>query len=103
MTSLGMIAPLLLFYAINFLAASLLGKALFPRGDAIALVYGSVMRNLSVALAISMVAFGSAGTEMALIIAVTYVVQVQAVARYVRLADRIFGEPQAADAVLKPA
>lgn len=41
------------------------------------------MRNLSVALAISMVAFGPAGVEIALIIAVAYVIPVQAAAWYV--------------------
>ena len=51
------------------------------------------MRNLSVALAISMVAFGEAGAEIALIIAVAYIVQVQSAAWYVKLADRIFGRP----------
>jgi ACR3 family arsenite efflux pump ArsB len=90
-TILGMILPLLLFYLANFLFTSLVGRLFFPRGDAIALVYGSVMRNLSVALAISMVAFGLAGVEIALIIAVAYVIQVQAAAWYIKLADRVFG------------
>ena len=89
---LRMIVPLLLFYGMNYTLASLAGKFLFSRADGIALVYGSVMRNLSVALAISVVAFGKAGLEIALIIAVAYVVQVQSAAWYIRLADRIFGQ-----------
>jgi ACR3 family arsenite efflux pump ArsB len=97
-TILGMILPLILFYLINFLVTSLIGRLVFPRSDAIALVYGSVMRNLSVALAISMVAFGPAGVEIALIIAVAYVIQVQAAAWYIKLADKVFG-PQAQEAV----
>lgn len=92
-TILGMILPLVLFYLINFILASLAGKTFFSRDDAIALVYGSVMRNLSVALAIAMVAFGKDGLEIALIVAVAYVIQVQAAAGYLRLADRIFGTP----------
>jgi ACR3 family arsenite efflux pump ArsB len=92
---LGMILPLILFYAINFLIASLAGRTLFSRGDGIALVYGSVMRNLSVALAIAVVAFGQDGLEIALIIAVAYIIQVQAAASYLRLADKIFGAPPA--------
>ncbi len=91
---LNMIIPLILFYAINYTLASLLGRLLFPRADAIALVYGSVMRNLSVALGISVIAFGTQGLEIALIIAVAYVVQVQTAAWYVKLADWVFGKPE---------
>ena len=88
---LGMILPLILFYVVNFVIASLIGKVFFGRADAIALVYSSVMRNLSVALAIAMVAFGKDGLEIALIISVAYVIQVQAAAGYLRLVDRVFG------------
>ncbi|HZJ02193.1 MAG TPA: hypothetical protein VFE20_00700 [Thermoleophilia bacterium] len=42
-----------LFYAFNFAAATLAGRLLLNREDAIATVYGSVMRNLSIALGIS--------------------------------------------------
>jgi ACR3 family arsenite efflux pump ArsB len=98
---LGMILPLILFYAINFLIASLAGKNLFSREDGIALVYGSVMRNLSVALAIAVVAFGKDGLEIALIIAIAYIIQVQAAASYLRLADKIFGLPPAPENIKK--
>ena len=53
--------PLLIIYSLNFGLGTLLGKALFERGDAIALVYGTVMRNLSIALAIAINAFGARG------------------------------------------
>ncbi|MBI9044001.1 MAG: arsenic resistance protein [Anaerolineaceae bacterium] len=91
-TILRMILPLILFYAVNFLISTLIGKWLFKREEAIALVYGSVMRNLSVALAIAMVAFGQEGLEIALIIAVAYVIQVQSAAAYLQLVDRFFGK-----------
>jgi ACR3 family arsenite efflux pump ArsB len=90
-TILSMILPLILFYLVNFIISSLVGRNFFNREDAIALVYGSVMRNLSVALAIAVVAFGKDGLEIALIIAVAYIIQVQAAAGYVRLVDRVFG------------
>jgi len=103
-TILGMIVPLLLFYSINYILISLVARALFARADAIALVYGSVMRNLSVALAISVVAFGKEGLEIALIIAVAYVVQVQSAAWYLKLVDKIFDkapdDPALADSKL---
>jgi arsenite transporter len=85
--------PLLLLYLANFLLSTLVGKALFRRGDAIALVYGTVMRNLSIALAIAMNAFGTQGADAALVIALAYIVQVQSAAWYVRFTDRIFGPP----------
>ncbi len=85
------LVPLAILYAGNFLLSTLVGKFFFARGDAIALVYGTVMRNLSIALAIAMTAFGNEqGSEIALIIAMAYIIQVQAAAWYVRCTDRIF-------------
>ncbi len=83
--------PLVLIYAVNFVISSWVGKVFFQRGDAIALVYGTVMRNLSIALAIAMGVFGPEGAEAALLIALAYIVQVQAAAWYVKLTDRLFG------------
>ncbi|MBK5937486.1 arsenic resistance protein [Halorhodospira halophila] len=91
---LYILAPVALLYAINFPLSTLLGKALLPRGDAIALVYGSVMRNLSIALAIAMNAFGAEGANAALVIAIAFVIQVQAAAWYVRLTRKVFGPPE---------
>ncbi|WP_234086549.1 arsenic resistance protein [Azonexus sp. R2A61] len=83
--------PLLLLYGINYALSTLLARSLLPRGDAIALVYGTVMRNLSIALALAMNAFGSGGSDAALVITLAYVIQVQSAAWYVRLTDRLFG------------
>ena len=83
--------PVLGIYAINFSLSTMVGKVLFNRGDAIALVYGTVMRNLSIALAIAINAFGTRGADTALVIALSYIVQVQSAAWYVRLTDKIFG------------
>ncbi|MDD2274114.1 MAG: bile acid:sodium symporter [Desulfuromonadaceae bacterium] len=85
------LVPLLLLYMFNYLLSTLIGKAFLPRGDAIALVYGTVMRNLSIALAVAMNAFGKAGSEAALVIALAYIIQVQSAAWYVRLTDKVFG------------
>lgn len=84
-------APLAILYGINFAISTLIGKYFFSRADGIALVYGSVMRNLSIALAIAMTVFGEHGSEIALIIAIAYIIQVQAGAWYVRYTDTIFG------------
>ncbi|WP_245619886.1 universal stress protein [Desulfobacter vibrioformis] len=104
----GMLAyiliPLVIIYGFNFTFSSLVGKWLLPRGDAIALVYGSVMRNLSIALAIAINAFGKQGASAALVVAVAYIIQVQSAAWYVKLTDKIFGPvPLDAEPPLKTA
>jgi ACR3 family arsenite efflux pump ArsB len=92
MVLVAFLIPLAILYGGNFLLSTLIGKFFFNRGDAIALVYGTVMRNLSISLAIAMTAFGDEqGSEIALIIAMAYIIQVQAAAWYVRFTDLIFG------------
>lgn len=86
--------PLLVLYAFNYLLSTVIGKMLLPRADAIALVYGTVMRNLSIALAVAINAFGPAGSDAALVIALAYIIQVQSAAWYVRLSPRLFGTPE---------
>nr|MCU0605440.1 bile acid:sodium symporter [Desulfobacterales bacterium] len=55
---LAILAPLALVYTANYLLSTFLGRLLLTRDDAIAMVYGTVMRNLSIALAIAINAFG---------------------------------------------
>jgi len=85
---LRILVPLLLFYALNYAVATAVGRMLLPRADAIAVVYGTVMRNLSIALGIAMASFGA---EAALVLAAAYIVQVQSAAWYVKATDSIFG------------
>ncbi|MFT6927757.1 MAG: ACR3 family arsenite transporter [Psychromonas sp.] len=87
--------PLLLLYISNFIISTLIGKLFFNRGDAIALLYGSVMRNLSIALAIAMTAFGKEGADIALVISLGYVIQVQMGAWVVKFTDQIYGKAEA--------
>lgn len=91
LTLMKYIVPLVVMYGVNFLLSTLIGKYFFKRGDAIALVYGTVMRNLSIALAIAMAVFKENGSEIALIIALAYIIQVQAGAWYVKFTSKIFG------------
>ena len=88
--------PLLIIYFVNYVLGTIVGKMMFERGDAIALVYGTVMRNLSIALAIAINAFGEQGADAALVIAVSYIIQVQSAAWYVKLTDKLFGPPEKA-------
>jgi len=85
---LTILVPLLLFYAANFLLATVAGRTFLKRGDAIACVYGTCMRNLSIALGVAIASFGPLA---ALVLALAYIVQVQSAAWYVRYSDVIFG------------
>ena len=92
---LNLALPLLALYALNYLLSTLVAKIFLKRGDAIALVYGTVMRNLSIALALAMNAFGSAASDAALVITLAYIIQVQSAAWYIKLTDRLFGKKAA--------
>ncbi len=89
-----LLVPIIVLYAINYFLSTIVGKAFFNRRDGIALVYGTVMRNLSIALAIAMTVFGKQGADIALIIAIGYIIQVQSAAWYVKFTDNIFGVNQ---------
>jgi len=86
-----LIPPLLLLYIVNLTISTLVARKYFNRKDGLALVFGTVLRNLSIALAIAMTSFGSEGSAIALVIALGYIVQIQISAWYVKLAPRIFG------------
>ena len=88
---ISILVPLAVFYLISYGVLSVVGKLFFKRGDAVAMVFGVVMRDLSIALAIAMTAFGKQGLTIALLIAMAYVIQIQSAAWYVRFVDRIFG------------
>lgn len=87
---LTILAPLAVFYLVSYGMLSIVGRIFFQREDAIAMVFGVVMRDLSIALAIAMTAFGQQGITIALLIALAYVIQIQTAAWYVRLVNVIF-------------
>ncbi|MFN2292504.1 MAG: arsenic resistance protein [Anaerolineae bacterium] len=86
-----MFVPLVLFYGITFVLGTVVGRTFFGRDDAIALIYGVAPKNLSIALAIAMNAFGQQGAEIALVIALAYVIQIQTSAWCNKFVDRCFG------------
>jgi ACR3 family arsenite efflux pump ArsB len=88
-------APLLVFYVLAYVVSTIIGKSFFKRSDGIALVFGSVMRNLSIALAIAMTAFKDQGSEIALVIALAFIIQVQSAVWYVQLTNKVFGKAEA--------
>ena len=89
---LTILVPLVVFYLITYGLLSIAGRLFLKREDAVAMVFGVVMRDLSIALAIAMTAFGKQGLTIALLIALAYVVQIQSAAWYVRLVGKIFGD-----------
>lgn len=82
--------PVTILYALNYVISTFIGQRYLKRSDGIALVYGTVMRNLSIALALAMTAFGDAGADAALLIALAYIIQVQSAAWYVKWSEKIF-------------
>lgn len=83
-----MIVPLILLYTVNFAISTFVATKWFNYEDGVALIYGTVMRNLSVCLAVAMTAFGDKGAEAVIIISLAYVIQVQAAAWYVKYSNR---------------
>ncbi len=67
-----------LLYTISFIISFFVSKVFFNKRDSVALVYGTVMRNLSIALAIVMMAFGTKAADAALVVSVALIIQVQA-------------------------
>jgi ACR3 family arsenite efflux pump ArsB len=86
---LGIIGPLVVFYLLLFFMSIFKARTFFVKADAIAMVYGTAMRNLSIALAIAMTVFKQAGSDIALVIAIAFIVQVQLAVWYVRFVSRI--------------
>ncbi len=91
---ISILIPLAVFYIISYVLLTIVGRLFFPRKDAIAMVFGVVMRDLSIALAIAMTAFGKEGMTIALLIALAYVIQIQSAAWYVKFIDIMFGQPK---------
>ncbi len=80
--------PLVLGYGLMIVSVHFIGRWLFTYPDRIALVNGTVVRSLSLALAIALNVFGEIGPEIALVIGVAYILQVQFAAWYVKRSIR---------------
>ena len=89
---LQVLVPVILFYLAVLIIGVTAGK-IMPRGDAIALLYGTSLRNLSISLAIAVNAFGKAGADAALVLAAAFIVQTQVATWSTKFQDRLFGEP----------
>lgn len=88
---------LILFYGINYLISTFTAFYFFNREDGIALVNGTVLRNLSIAIGLAATSFGA---EAALIVTLAFIVQQQSITYYSRLSGKYwFKEKQAFEKV----
>jgi ACR3 family arsenite efflux pump ArsB len=90
-----MLVPLVIMYILFIAVSVLTARFFFDRNDGIALVNGTLIRSLSLALAITLSAFPDAKLT-ALMIAIAYTLQVQIAAWNVKLTDKIFKEKDVA-------
>ncbi len=86
---LNIMVPLILLYASYLLISVVTARLFFNRADGVALVNGTLIRNLALALAITLSVFPDAGIA-ALLIAIAYVLQVQIAAWNSKLSKYIF-------------
>ncbi len=84
-----MIIPLLVLYAIFFVISVGSARLFFDRTNGLALVNGTLIRSLSLSLAITLTTFPEAGIT-ALLIGIAYTIQVQIAAWNVKLTDKLF-------------
>lgn len=68
----------------------MVGKCFLIRENAVALVYDTALRSLSLALVMTLTIFQEKGAEIALLISLAYIIQIQTASLYLKLVDRIF-------------
>ena len=73
---------LAIFYGINFILGTITAKFALNRADGLALVFSTVLRNLSLSLGIAATAFGP---KAAFIVTLAFILQVQGAAWYGKL------------------
>ena len=88
---IDMLIPLIIMYALFVIVSFTAARLLFNRSDGIALVNGTLIRALSLSLAITLSTFPDAKLT-ALLIAIAYTLQVQIAAWNVKLTDKLFKE-----------
>ena len=85
------IAIVLIFYLINFTISAWLARRYYNRADAYSFVYGTAMRNLSIALGVSVTAFGPTA---AFLVSLGFLFQQQLALLFYRLNERYDFLPQ---------
>ena len=80
------IIPLIIFYLVIISTSHFLGKRFLEKENQIALVYGTTMRNLTIALGLSLSSFGE--SLAVFLIAIGYIVQLPIAAFYMKRASK---------------
>lgn len=73
------------FIGLNYVISIFVGRALFDRESALSLVFGTALRNLSIAIGLAASAFGS---NAALMVSLAFLIQPQAAAWFMKLHQR---------------
>jgi len=84
--ALQVVIPLSIFYIILVMIGHFTGRFLDRADDRPALVYGTALRNLTIALGISLSAFGE--SLAVLLIAIAYVIQLPVAASYMKFIEK---------------
>lgn len=84
----------IVFYLVNYTVAVLIARRYLKPADGYALVYSTVLRNLSISIGLAATAFGA---NAALMIALAFLIQGQAAANFVKLNEKyhLLGRPLA--------
>lgn len=80
------IVPLIIFYVVLISISHIIGGKYLDTEDRIALVYGTTMRNLTIALGLSINSFGE--SLAVFLIAIGYIAQLPIAALYMKLVNR---------------
>lgn len=78
--------PLVIYYAVLLLISHIVGEKMLDKENRVSLVYGTTMRNLTIALGLSLAAFG--GSLAVFLIAIGYIIQVPLAAFYMQLVKK---------------
>lgn len=81
--------PMFVFYLVNFGLSTWLARFFVKRADGVAFIYGTALRNLSIALAIAMTVLGDNGSDIALLISLGFIFQAQMAAWHVRYIGKL--------------
>lgn len=87
--------PMFVFYLVNFALSTWVARFFATRADGIAFIYGTALRNLSIALAIAMTVFGKTGADIALLISLGFIFQAQMAAWHVKWIGKLLPEKSA--------
>ncbi|MCX7832030.1 MAG: bile acid:sodium symporter [Actinobacteria bacterium] len=93
--------PVLLLYLLNVLVVTLIARKFFNYEDAVSIVFGTVARNLSIALALAINAFGEKGSDAALVISAAFIIQAQTMAWYSKLTSKILKKNESSLTILE--